>query len=658
MEVSKKTLRFFCKDSEKYEIPYFQRPYVWDEEEWRNLLSSLLESDDDTHFLGTLIVKSIENKKSTEDRFYSVVDGQQRITTLLILLKVCLEIIEKEAEKTDKEISYIKNIKNALFYRKNEYEEVDVSKAEIKLKHSINDSKSFDAIIRGNIKDKELDEDIKESNLYKCYQYFRAKGNEKNRIYLTLNNAIKVVEIVLKQETNLDEDKDNLNYLFLLIKLSKNESEQKIFNTINSLGVQLTTAENIKNTLYQEYAIAYKDKDGGKNFYTKTWEAVFEDVQSIKFWNKSVGSGVQAKSNIDLLLQYVAVNEGILTPDANDNNIVDKMHNYYTSFIKKKNNDVKKLIYKIMSYAIIYKELFDDIETITSYSDSHKRLAHIIYYSGSMTICSYVLRLYYENTKKQFSKCEDYNNINYKLPSDSDFKKKTKDIESLIVRYILISDNVSKIKNFNKKIAPIMRKYKSSTNVIKEIIKDKKGNEAKVSDKDLENGIKYIKNNQYARLVLFWIEYYRMSGKEDRKMNLITFKCSLEHVLPQKYSDSYPVKKYPVYVDGKKLKNLEDMEETRARMVYSIGNMTICKKSANSAYSNAYIKDKVEGKKVTKKDSSYKDNENIKLTKEIIDTYERNKKKKRKDALWDERDIEKREQQLYKEINKIWPLKY
>ena len=75
-------------------IPYFQRRYVWEEEEWNRFavdMESTLDSERN-YFLGALILKEDETTKADKlsgiGKKQLVIDGQQRLTTLCIYMKV------------------------------------------------------------------------------------------------------------------------------------------------------------------------------------------------------------------------------------------------------------------------------------------------------------------------------------------------------------------------------------------------------------------------------------------------------------------------------------------------------------------------------------------------------------------------------------------
>lgn len=99
MKPDKATLKQLFGAGTTFEVPFFQRSYVWGQEEWKRFLCDMhnLSSSKKEFFLGAIILKSLEeDDESVEASAYSIVDGQQRLTTLVLLLKV-LSLKEKEA---------------------------------------------------------------------------------------------------------------------------------------------------------------------------------------------------------------------------------------------------------------------------------------------------------------------------------------------------------------------------------------------------------------------------------------------------------------------------------------------------------------------------------------------------------------------------------
>lgn len=95
IEAGQKTLKdIFLGDTYRFEIPSYQRPYSWTTREARELLDDVVEAmedDQDDYFLGSFVLVKLPSAKHAE-----VVDGQQRLTTLTILLAALRDLSETD----------------------------------------------------------------------------------------------------------------------------------------------------------------------------------------------------------------------------------------------------------------------------------------------------------------------------------------------------------------------------------------------------------------------------------------------------------------------------------------------------------------------------------------------------------------------------------
>ncbi len=99
-DTSSITFRQLMGNGLRYEVPKFQRDYSWEEEQWDDLwfdIDALIKNEEYEHYMGYLVLQSSDNKN------FIIIDGQQRITTLSILvlavLKCLTELAEKDIEK-------------------------------------------------------------------------------------------------------------------------------------------------------------------------------------------------------------------------------------------------------------------------------------------------------------------------------------------------------------------------------------------------------------------------------------------------------------------------------------------------------------------------------------------------------------------------------
>ncbi len=84
-----------------YSIPRNQRKYVWKEDNWKNLLEDLdfLSQTGKYHFLGSIVLNTLPNPNNDDVEYFEIVDGQQRITTIILILIVIAQIFKERNEE-------------------------------------------------------------------------------------------------------------------------------------------------------------------------------------------------------------------------------------------------------------------------------------------------------------------------------------------------------------------------------------------------------------------------------------------------------------------------------------------------------------------------------------------------------------------------------
>ncbi|MGT0108545.1 DUF262 domain-containing protein [Helicobacter pylori] len=90
-----------------YQIPTYQRPYQWTEENCEKLLDDLLSSyecyKESDYFCGSLVLVAISIDSKTNAKTYDIVDGQQRLSTFILLAKVLATLYDKDLNKTSRD---------------------------------------------------------------------------------------------------------------------------------------------------------------------------------------------------------------------------------------------------------------------------------------------------------------------------------------------------------------------------------------------------------------------------------------------------------------------------------------------------------------------------------------------------------------------------
>ncbi|GAA6774190.1 hypothetical protein AOH105_01040 [Helicobacter pylori] len=89
-----------------YQIPIYQRPYQWTEENCEKLLDDLFSSyeyyKESDYFCGSLVLIAIGKDSETSATTYDIVDGQQRLSTFILLAKVLVTLYDKDLNENCK----------------------------------------------------------------------------------------------------------------------------------------------------------------------------------------------------------------------------------------------------------------------------------------------------------------------------------------------------------------------------------------------------------------------------------------------------------------------------------------------------------------------------------------------------------------------------
>ena len=291
-------IKFFDGADKRFIIPLYQRNYDWKEENCEQLfqdLKKLHQSDRKSHFFGS-IVSSIH--PGTEDRL--IIDGQQRITTVSLLL-IAMINAEKEGLIKAADAKLAKKIHKC--YLVDEYQE---DERKVKLKPIKKDLQAFDALFESS-----KEQHIKESNVTRNYHFLYDKITRSGLTLDELFDAIKKLEVI---NIRLDEDDD----------------PQLIFESLNSTGLDLSEADKIRNYLLMSLSPAEQDE-----LYTRFWNPIEE------FTKYDPSSFVR---------DYLTLKRGEIGR-------IDKIYLIFKDYAEKRNIDRASLLEEMHHYAKIYSQI-------------------------------------------------------------------------------------------------------------------------------------------------------------------------------------------------------------------------------------------------------------------------------------------------------------
>ena len=324
-----------------YYIPPYQRPYSWQIQHCRELFEDLkrefYNEEKEGYFLGNIVLAW-----SAEERTrYEVIDGQQRLTTLLLLLKVILAF---DSENSD--------IKNAIWLIDNRTKEIIGER--LQFSDYVEKGSLYQEVLDLDLNSELCEEDIDEKNLFMqniCYFYKEIKAlSEYEKVERFVDFLLYDVSILPIETGDSTVGKAR-------------EKALKIFETINNRGLNLSNADIFKARLYEE---AINE---------------LEEEKFIELWNRFERNVNETKYSIDdvfyIYMYIIRGQEGIRSRELNIRDFF--MEESYSPFIRLKYdsliNEITRIVYSIKFFEEAkvnpnkYGEVTKWLQIINEYTD-------------------------------------------------------------------------------------------------------------------------------------------------------------------------------------------------------------------------------------------------------------------------------------------------
>lgn len=585
-----------------------------------------------SHFLGSIILKSIKTESGEIPR-WSLIDGQQRLTTLSVLLRACYDNLPLETYEDELREELKTKMQDMLFYKERSISTI----RKPRIQHSLVDSPTFCKVIKGEMKEKLddivfLEDATKERQasdlISQCYKFY-CEYLEKD-----VTKTSELWELLMNDNSKI----------LVKIDLEADENEQAIFDVVNSAGVRLTCADTIKNSIFQyaidktestkenhevvkvelkDATVHVESKEDVLKLYKYTWETTFcGDVDTIEYWAAVKPLGRINRDNLEILLHCVALIKEIYNPEIHKISDLSNLYKEYTKNLSTK--ELVKLIVDICNYGEIYRKFFYSFDATTSYSYQKpiQRLFHILNVCEISTFHAYILKL--------LSKYDTIDEEN--LPTD--ISTELHNLETIALRYVICGVST---KNFNKNCAELLAKKTTTADLIKD-------RQDEIDDNIFRQKLKNI-SNKHATLLLFWLESKRRSEDKNSAEKELKYCYSLEHIMPQKWQEFWPINNPTVKdINGAEVTDDEKANEIRSSAIYEIGNMALLKSTLNTSVRNYDFKRKMEGEG---RKAGIKKYDSLLYTKDITAIYD-------EDGVWDESKIHRRTEELSNEIVTIW----
>src|SRR5580700_515159 len=261
METQVRTPQMVFMQPQRLIVPLFQRPYVWNEDnQWEPLWGDVVRvaqrlladahARHQPHFLGAVVLQQLQNPSGTmQER--TIIDGQQRLTTLQLLLDALhVELLAVGAEQPAMRVETL--VMNARPFWEHPEDR-------FKVWPTNRDRPAFNVVMAAG---PPLAYDALEhraSRLVQAHEYFAGQARE--WLASDTGNVQARAGAIERAVRELMQ--------IVVIDLTADENAQEIFETLNARGAQLTAADLIKNFIFQGLAESGVDVEAA---YEQSWQ--------------------------------------------------------------------------------------------------------------------------------------------------------------------------------------------------------------------------------------------------------------------------------------------------------------------------------------------------------------------------------------------------
>lgn len=632
MNLGKPHLEDLFNKQIRFQIPVFQRHYVWNEQDqwqplWDDFRNKLKERSNKNknhpHYTGSIVLFQ-ESTTTSSVSTYNVIDGQQRLTTFQLFITAFREICRKHVGDE----SLLNDLSKFLFNDK-VYGQTDYDNQKHKLEPTKFNNEEFKLILDHTYEEVEehlISPILEEHGIgWKTYRNVAKRRYRMLAAYLFFYEKLEELiddsnepmeEIIPKLLVTLKRD-----FQFVEINLDQNDDPQMIFETMNGRGASLTETDLIRNYIFMRADRSEVDLD---SVYEKYWDE-FDDATADFKWHDKTSRGRYYETH----LQFFVID--YLTLKMRDDIRYDQVFYYYKLFIM--NNDsfttVEEELKELSRFSSIYKSILRP-NPGTAFGRLCSRLGDM----DISTIFPLLLAIQGDDAIPVQEK---------KLIFAA--------LDSYITRRFLCGYTT---KNYNKVFLDFIKQldtFKTAEEFI-DYLKSKTGDtnlwptDTLIREQLKERAL-YREEKRRTRSIsniLLEIEKFRR-GKKQEKVEFMNEGLTIEHVLPQKWYEHWPLEGSLIPQEEFKIAVHAVMTESekngfyhkivnRNNLLHSLGNLTLLTSSLNPSVSNSSFG--IKQRELAKQSTLF-------LNTYFIDFED-----------WDESTIGKRTDLLIEDIIKIW----
>ena len=344
-------------ESAIFSIPEYQRAYSWGitqcDKLWQDITAFIESDGSDPYFFGTIIVNCLEN-----DKVLSLIDGQQRTTTFLLLLKALLVRLIKAVDETSKD-GDSESLNDGLKAKRNSIIKILYKADDEDISDILKDfGKVKDIAILENRSINELHKD-ETKRIFEAVDYYAAESTvtripykQKDNKFTAYFRNFKFFYEQLQQMTPSEVNvfAKNLLEKCEIIEIRSWNVEQAItmFNSLNSDGMPLLDADIISAQLYAK-------SGNDKEQFNKQWKEILNNVNTLDT------CGI---ANIDaILMQFMYINRArrkeYITDKGSINVTTPGLRRYYTEINRELLDDPLLLCDELIKLTEIWLKIKD-----------------------------------------------------------------------------------------------------------------------------------------------------------------------------------------------------------------------------------------------------------------------------------------------------------
>lgn len=533
----------------RYLIPMFQRPYVWNKEQhweplWEDVMvvaERLLEERDladqaataeqqtPPHFLGAVVLDQQLGPVAEFDARH-VIDGQQRLTTLQLLLDAAQEVVEEYGDLMDARM-----LSRLVL---NDEDLIRSAEDRFKVWPTNVDREAFAAVMTNGAS---VPSHLERTPIVRAHRYFRSAIEE----WAGAN------EDPDKRTARLNALTTTLRGLLRLvvIDLEPHDNAQVIFETLNARGTPLLASDLIKNLLLQTVT------EGGGDV-EELYERYWRDFDSER-WRREVRQGRLKRPRVDAFLNYWLLMETTREVPSH------QLYPLFRSHVK--THDAVELMKKASRYSQVYDQ-FDSFPW-TSPEGTFMYRWRVMEQSVFTPL---LLRLFGETEGA--------------LPIE-ERRRALAVLESWLVRRMLCRLTT---KDYNRLQLDLLERLDARTGESPaEIVIDFFGGQGsdsrlwpsddQVTDAVLEEEFYRRLTRARLRMVLEAVEDHLRSPKAEEQ-HVVRGRLTIEHLMPQTWEINWPAEAH---------EPSELARARRSRLIHTLGNLTLVNNKLNPALSNS-----------------------------------------------------------------------